>query len=87
MLARLVISRAEQKWKRCKDLGTPGEKRKRKWRRTRQLILDSFHVCFSKNIAFGYSDIQAKLRDATSVDRNGPSTSQLQELAAATHHP
>ena len=46
-----------------------------------------FNLCASKNIAYGYSDIQAKLRDATSVDRSGPSTAQLQELAAATNHP
>lgn len=40
-----------------------------------------------KNAAFGYSEIQAKLREATSVDCNGPSTGQLHELAAATNHP
>lgn len=42
---------------------------------------------FSKNVAYGYSSIQGKLREATSIESTGPSTRQLHELAEATHHP
>jgi hypothetical protein len=42
---------------------------------------------FRKNVAYGYSGIQAKLREATSIESSGPSTAQLHILAEATHHP
>jgi epsin len=38
----------------------------------------------AKNIAIGYSDIQAKVREATSNDPWGPSGAQMSEIANAT---
>ncbi|KAF9902226.1 hypothetical protein EC991_005172 [Linnemannia zychae] len=40
-----------------------------------------------KNFTNGYSDMQAKVREATSNDPWGPSGSQMNELAAASHNP
>ncbi|KAF9923569.1 hypothetical protein FBU30_006398 [Linnemannia zychae] len=39
-----------------------------------------------KNFTNGYSDMQAKVREATSNDPWGPSGSQMNELAAASHN-
>ncbi|KAF9107230.1 hypothetical protein BGX29_006916 [Mortierella sp. GBA35] len=39
-----------------------------------------------KNFTSGYSDMQAKVREATSNDPWGPSGSQMNELAAASHN-
>jgi hypothetical protein len=40
----------------------------------------------SKNVAKGYSDIQKKVREATSNDSWGPSGSLMAEIAQATHN-
>ena len=45
-----------------------------------------YHI-FSKNFTKGYSSIQVKLRDATSIGSYGPTMTQLEELSNATHHP
>lgn len=41
----------------------------------------------TKNFFKGYSRIQVKLRQATSVDPWGPATIQMEEIARATHSP
>ena len=41
----------------------------------------------TKNVLKGYTDIQVKLREATSNDPWGPSTTQLQELADSSFNP
>ncbi|KAF9923675.1 hypothetical protein BGZ65_008732, partial [Modicella reniformis] len=40
-----------------------------------------------KNFSKGYTDMQAKVREATSNDPWGPSGTQMNELAMATHNP
>ena len=43
-------------------------------------------VRVAKNYTKGYSDVQAKLRDATSNDPWGPSGTQMNELAQLTYN-
>ena len=40
----------------------------------------------AKNLSKGYSDIQVKVREATSNDPWGPSGQQMTELADATYN-
>ena len=40
----------------------------------------------AKNYTKGYSDVQAKVRDATSNDKWGPSGTQMNELAQLTYN-
>ncbi|KAJ6486730.1 epsin 2-like protein, partial [Mycena sanguinolenta] len=39
-----------------------------------------------RNYAKGYSDVQAKVHEATSTDPGGPSTTQMHEIAQLTHN-
>ena len=43
-------------------------------------------VRVAKNYTKGYSDVQAKVRDATSNDPWGPSGTQMNELAQMTYN-
>ena len=43
-------------------------------------------VRVAKNYTKGYSDVQAKVRDATSNDPWGPSGTQMNELAQLTYN-
>lgn len=41
----------------------------------------------AKNLTFGYTDIQVKVREATSNDPWGPSGVQMTEIADSTYRP